>query len=236
MSNDPDINTPTPPAWNRKRNTLIIKAALVVFSVVLVVTALTPTKQPEAPQSAEEPPASSVSSTSPVSSAADLPVSPQENIASSRPYYRTDILFSTPERDNYAGGMILEIPRLDYTGPVLGDISDATLAKGVGLYDFSTLPGPANINANVSIAGHRDLHGNEFYYIDTLQRGDLMYLSYQGTRYTYEYETNTIIEPDDWSVIYCTDYSCLTLTSCDPIGVANKRIVVRAKLIAADPI
>jgi len=228
MSNDPDINTPTPPAWNRKRNTLIIKAALVVFSVVLVVTALTPTKQPEAPQSAEEPPASSVSSTSPVSSAA--------YIASARPYYRTDILFSTPERDDYAGGMILEIPRLDYTGPVLGDISDATLAKGVGLYDFSTLPGSANINANVSIAGHRDLHGNEFYYIDTLQKGDLMYLNYQGTRYTYEYETTTIIKPDDWSVIYCTDYNCLTLTSCDPIGVANKRIVVRAKLIATDPI
>lgn len=151
-------------------------------------------------------------------------------------YYPTDKLFVTKDRKDYrAGDIILSVPRLNFEGPVLADVEDETLKGGVGLYDYSPLPSPTRaVNANVSIAGHRDLHGNEFYYIDTITEGDLLYLTYGGNVYAYEYEWTKIIEPSDWSVIHCTDYPCLTLTSCDPIGIANKRIIVRARLLSVE--
>ena len=43
------------------------------------------------------------------------------------------------------------------------------------------------------------------------------------------YESTEIVEADDWSPIFNRGYPCLTITSCDPIGTSERRIVVRAK-------
>jgi sortase A len=149
--------------------------------------------------------------------------------------YPTDRLFITQERKSYQDGQItLRVPRLDLDVPVLGGTSLDTLKKGVGLYEYAQMP--AWGNSNVSIAGHRDIFGNEFYYINTITQDDLLYLTYQDTLYTYRYVGTQIVASDDWSPIFCKEYACLTLTSCDPIGTSRNRIIVTARLIDSAPL
>lgn len=141
--------------------------------------------------------------------------------------YPVGRLFLTKEREDYQDDeMTLRIPKLGLQVPVGDSVSAAALKKGVGLYDYSPLPGKGN--RNVSIAGHRDAYGSEFYYLDRLEMGDRIYLDYNGIQYAYTYYDTQIVPPDEWSAITCQQDNRLTLTSCDPIGAADKRIVVAA--------
>lgn len=145
--------------------------------------------------------------------------------------YPVDCLFVTRERSEYGSGDLnLRIPKLALDTPVQDTVSTAALKNGAGLYDYSPLPGLGN--RNVSIAGHRDLYGKEFYYIDKIAAGDRLYLEYNGTEYEYEYVDTKIVEPDDWSPIFCGEDNRLTLTSCDPVGTSDKRIVLTARLVS----
>ena len=158
---------------------------------------------------------------------------PEDSAISPFDYYPTDKLFITKERQEYASGdIVLEIPRIDFKGPVLSSTTDASLKKGVGLYDYAQPPGYGN--TNTSIAGHRDMYGYEFYYLDKITQGDLMYLYFNELRYVYEYVDTVVIEEDDWSPIYCKNIPLLTLTTCTPVGIASHRMVVTGKLIRVE--
>ena len=145
--------------------------------------------------------------------------------------YPVGKLVVTTDREAYENGNLrLVIPSLDQDVLVQNNVDTESLRSGHGLYEYSQLPAP-DTNANVSIAGHRDIEGAEFYYIDRLTDGDLMYLVYQEKVYIYQYESTQIIQSDDWNPIACKDYPCLTLTSCDPIGTFINRIVVTGRLV-----
>ena len=150
-----------------------------------------------------------------------------------------DKLFITKERQKYkSGNLTLHIPKLSLCEPVQNGTDKETLALGPGLYDYAQLPGEGD--RNVSIAAHRNKSRNGvisewfFYYIDTLCEGDYIYLSDKKHIYRYLYDQTTIVEETDWSPIYSQGVSCITLTSCEPIGVADHRIIVRATLDAID--
>ena len=145
--------------------------------------------------------------------------------------YPVGKLVVTTDREAYENGNLrLVIPSLDQDVLVQNNVDTESLRSGPGLYEYSQLPAP-DTNANVSIAGHRDIEGAEFYYSDRLTDGDLMYLVYQEKVYIYQYESTQIIQSDDWNPIACKDYPCLTLTSCDPIGTFINRIVVTGRLV-----
>lgn len=145
--------------------------------------------------------------------------------------YPVGKLVVTTDREAYENGNLrLVIPSLDQDVLVQNNVDTESLRSGPGLYEYSQLPAP-DTNANVSIAGHRDIEGAEFYYIDRLTDGDLMYLVYQEKVYIYQYESTQIIQSDDLNPIACKDYPCLTLTSCDPIGTFINRIVVTGRLV-----
>ena len=145
--------------------------------------------------------------------------------------YPVGKLVVTTDREAYENGNLrLVIPSLDQDVLVQNNVDTESLRSGPGLYEYAQLPAP-DTNANVSIAGHRDIEGEEFYYIDRLTDGDLMYLVYQEKVYIYQYESTQIIQSDDWNPIACKDYPCLTLTSCDPIGTFINRIVVTGRLV-----
>ena len=145
--------------------------------------------------------------------------------------YPVGKLVVTTDREAYENGNLrLVIPSLDQDVLVQNNVDTESLRSGPGLYEYSQLPAP-DTNANVSIAGHRAIEGAEFYYIDRLTDGDLMYLVYQEKVYIYQYESTQIIQSDDWNPIACKDYPCLTLTSCDPIGTFINRIVVTGRLV-----
>ncbi len=150
-----------------------------------------------------------------------------------------DKLFITKERQHYkSGNLTLHIPKLALTEPVQDGTGKAALNKGPGLYEYSQLPGEGD--RNVSIAAHRNKSRNGvisewfFYYIDTLCEGDYIYLTDKKHIYRYKYDKTTVVEETDWSPIYSQGVSCITLTSCEPIGVADHRIVVRAILDSID--
>jgi LPXTG-site transpeptidase (sortase) family protein len=146
-----------------------------------------------------------------------------------------DKLFVTAERQLYKEkDLTLVIPAMDFEEPVYDGTDKATLKKGACLYEVSQLPGKGN--RNVSIAGHRNSVKNGkiieimFYHLDKLGEGDYLYL-YDGEKvYRYLYEFTVVVEENDWSQIYSQGYSCLTLTTCTPIGVADHRLIVRAAL------
>ncbi len=145
-------------------------------------------------------------------------------------------LVVTPERRTYRdGALTLSIPALGVVRTVHDGTDPEDLNKGVGLYEYAQLPGEGN--RNVSLAGHRNGISNgritdhaPFYYIDTLKEGDYLYLIDSARIYRYLWASCTIVEANDWSPIYTTGYSCVTLTSCHPIGVSDHRIVVRGTL------
>lgn len=152
-----------------------------------------------------------------------------------------DQFFITVPRQAYADGDVqLIIPKLDVDVPVMNGVDADTLLRGVGLYDYAQLPGEAG--ANVSIAGHRNGLRNgkitdnmPFYYLDTLEEGDYLYLRDGDTIYQYRWESAEVVEPDDWGPIYRQDHACLTLTTCTPIGISDHRLIVRGALLAQFP-
>lgn len=147
-----------------------------------------------------------------------------------------DKLFITVERQGYEDGDLqLIIPKLNVDVPILNGVDAKTLLRGEGLYDYAQLPGEGN--RNVSVAGHRNGLKNgkitdnmPFYYIDTLEDGDYLYLRDDEHIYRYTFEDQTVVEPDDWGPIYSQGFSCLTLTTCTPIGISDHRLIVRGRL------
>ncbi len=152
-----------------------------------------------------------------------------------------DGVIVTQAREAYvSGSMRLIIPKLAVDIPILDGTSASTLLQGEGLYDYAQLP--QETGGNVSIAGHRNWVRNgqitddvPFYYLHLLGAGDTLYLVYEDVIYQYVWDKTSIIEPDDWSVIYPQGFSCLTLTTCTPIGVADHRYVVRARQVDSFP-
>ncbi len=147
-----------------------------------------------------------------------------------------DKFFITVERQHYQeGDLTLIIPKLEDSWSIYANVEDETLNQGVGLYDYAQLPGEGN--RNVSLAAHRNTsYGGvitdnaPFYYIDTLTDGDYMYLSDGEQIYRYTYLDQSVVEADNWDIIKSQGFSCLTLTSCTPIGIGSHRIVVRGSL------
>ncbi len=221
------------PKFNKKRTSVIVVALCLLLgaglSAVLLNRSQAPDQAPAAPV-APEPPAKSSSAP-----ANETEPPPESEASVPEVLYPVGKLVNSKIRSEYIDGQLrINIPRLDYEGGVLGGTDSATLNKGLGLFDYATLPSTKVQNANTSIAGHRDIYGKEFYYIDTIEPGDLIYLTYGGALYTYEVESNFVTHDQDWEPIRIKDYACVTLQSCTPINVATERIFVVGRQISAE--
>jgi len=199
---------------------------------------------PEAVEPAPSPPPSPQEvATEDEAITADEPVAADEGAAEeyrAEELPQAELTINAARRQYRDGQLTLIMPKLAKVLPIYAGVTDADLKKGVGLYDYAQLPGEGN--RNVSVAGHRNTSRGgvitdhaPFYYVDTLGEGDYLYMVDAGHIYRYLYEDTKVIEPDDWSVIYRQGFSCLTITSCTPIGVGSHRIVVRGRLDAIFP-
>lgn len=153
----------------------------------------------------------------------------------------TDKVFVSDTRKGYqSGDLRLIIPKLEVDELILDGVDEQTLLQGEGLYDYAQLPGEGR--SNTSIAGHRNwIRGGKitldqpFSFLDTLTEGDYLYLVYGENIYQYLFEYQEVVEPDDWGPIYKTDHSCVTLTTCTPVGVSDHRLIVRGALVDIIP-
>lgn len=71
---------------------------------------------------------------------------------------------------------------------------------------------------------------------EKLVKDDIMYMHYQGKRYTYAVTKKEVVMPNEVSRVQIqTDKPMLTLISCVPLGTAEKRLLVFAEQISPDP-
>lgn len=139
---------------------------------------------------------------------------------------------AAPAKAPTGAGFRILLPSLGLDWAVLADIGDAELAVGPGHYPGTALPGAGG---NLAIAGHRTHRGQPsyFYRLNRLALGDSVVIQQGERSWTYQVETLFITSAYDLSVLHPTAEPTLTLTTCDPPGTEDQRLIVRAKLISA---
>jgi LPXTG-site transpeptidase (sortase) family protein len=140
-------------------------------------------------------------------------------------------------------GTVLGTIRFERNGkPLVSDeplvvrqgIGRKVLSEGPGHYPTTVLPGQPG---NAGIAGHRTGWSAPFFHLDELQTGDLIvYTADDGATYRYVVHSTQVVDPQDTWVLADDPLrlatAMLTLTTCDPPGTNERRLVVFAYLVA----
>ncbi len=144
-------------------------------------------------------------------------------------------------------GSRLLIPKLNIDVPVhLGISTDEVMsAMNNGVAQFA-IPGanamPGEIG-NLAISGHSagDIYSsNQYKFIfsglERLENGDLIYIDYEGVRYTYKMVDRKTVDPSDvQSLVFETNKPMLTLITCWPLGVSTYRLLIIAEQVNPVP-
>ena len=102
------------------------------------------------------------------------------------------------------------------------------LKMGVGQHIGSANPGE---KGNVVLSAHDDIYGEIFKHLDRLKPGDQVILLTNQRSYTYVVMSNPlVVEPTRVEFLSPTTDPIVTLISCYPYLIDNKRIIVRAYL------
>ncbi|PJF43138.1 MAG: hypothetical protein CUN55_09235 [Phototrophicales bacterium] len=128
----------------------------------------------------------------------------------------------------------IEIPRLGIDrASGKGNISRGadweTLTNGLGWYNNG-----ANLanGKNIVIVGHNDIYGEIFKNLGDLEVGDeITIYGNSGQRYTYRVTDERIVWPNEVSVLDPNSGAGLTLITCYPYRVNDRRLVVFAERI-----
>ncbi|MDX1662847.1 MAG: class D sortase [Candidatus Promineifilaceae bacterium] len=121
----------------------------------------------------------------------------------------------------------VQIPAIDVDSSIYQGQGWEQLKKGVGQYVGSPPPGSTG---NLVLAAHNDIYGEIFRYLDQLERGDEVIISTERQQYTYIIRETVVVEPTEVWVMEPTEHASVTLISCYPYRIDNKRIVVFADL------
>jgi sortase A len=122
----------------------------------------------------------------------------------------------------------ITLPTLKLSWPIYQGTTDAELAKGVGHYAKSVLPGQ---NDNSVLSGHRTTVFNK---LGQLKRGQLILVKTSAGVFTYKIRAFRIVLKTDRTVIVPTTHAVLTLTTCYPfnnLGATTHAYVVLADLV-----
>jgi len=121
----------------------------------------------------------------------------------------------------------IQIPAIEVDAPVVQGDGWEQLKKGVGQHIGSANPGESD---NMVLSAHNDVFGEIFRNLDQLQPGDSVVIYTSQQAFTYSVESTMIVEPTQVEVMAPTSDGVVTLISCYPYMVSNKRIVVIASL------
>lgn len=133
---------------------------------------------------------------------------------------------SRPEMDEEFG--TLTIPKLEISIPIFEGTDPDQLAKGIGHFANSVLPGEDN---NSVLSGHRD---TVFRQLGEVGENDLLIVTTSAGEFTYRVQKVRIVDEDDRTVIVPKPRATLTVTTCYPfnfVGSAPERYVLVAELI-----
>lgn len=136
----------------------------------------------------------------------------------------------SPDLDHSAPNYSIEIPRIGVAYAIGEGVDDPILAKGPGRYPQTVMPGELGTAA---LAGHRTIRGRPafFYALDKLEAGDEIRIRYPDRVLSFAVEKVFLTSPYDLSVLHPTAYAALTLTTCDPPGSDEMRLIVQSRLV-----
>lgn len=119
---------------------------------------------------------------------------------------------------------ILNIPRLH-----LKERVTMNLDAGPAFWPVTGRPGGGD---TVAIAGHRTTHTRPFTYLNELERGDTVFVRYQGRTFRYVVTSRRIVSARDMHIADAVGHERLLLTACSRLDgtptSASWRIVVYA--------
>jgi sortase A len=143
---------------------------------------------------------------------------------------------------NGKGFAFLHIPRLgkNWSVPVVQGVSLPDLARGVGHYPRTALPGEVG---NFAVAGHRATNGEPFAYLDKVEVGDQVVAETQDEWFTYVVDRVRIVSPTSIWVLdpvpghpdRTPTEQLLTLTTCNPRWASYERLIVFGHLTESRP-
>ena len=139
----------------------------------------------------------------------------------------------------------LIIPKLNVEVPIrfgveLDNVMSA-MNDGVVHYRIAGASAYPGEIGNFVITGHSagDIYSaNPYKFIfsglERLEEGDILYVHYNSTRYTYKMVGSETIEPTEVSklIIEGNDKPMMTLVTCWPLGTSRYRLLIRAEQIA----
>ncbi|MDQ1642177.1 MAG: sortase [Actinomycetota bacterium] len=140
------------------------------------------------------------------------------------------------------GFAFIHIPRLgkNFTKPIVEGVRKSDLARGVGHYPKTALPGEVG---NFAVAGHRATHGEPFRNLNQMRKGDKVVVETKDTWFTYIVDRTLIVNPSDVWVIdpvpgkknVAPTQKLLTLTTCNPRWASTQRLIVFTHLLTQQP-
>ena len=141
------------------------------------------------------------------------------------------------------------IPKINIDAPVVYGIGPdynsqmAAMEKGIAHFAIAGANAVPGQIGNAVFAAHSSNDAfarGDYKFIfaknEKLVKGDLIYMNYEGKRYTYSVTTTEVVMPNEVSKVQIqTDKPMLTLISCVPLGTAEKRLLVFAEQISPNP-
>ncbi|MEO1287721.1 MAG: sortase [Chloroflexota bacterium] len=119
------------------------------------------------------------------------------------------------------------IPSLEIDNTIVQGVDWNALQQGVGMLPNGATP--TGDGDNVVLAAHNDIYGEIFRYIDQLQAGDEIQIQTRTGFHNYIVrEEGFQVDPDAVHVMDSQGTPMLTLISCYPYRVNNKRMIVHA--------
>lgn len=134
------------------------------------------------------------------------------------------------------------IPKIGANSKVIADVDpynykvyQAALTRGVAHAKGTSYPGQ---EGNIFIFSHSSVNFYEavrynsiFYLLSKMEKGDEIYLFYQGEKFKYRVLEKTIAEPGNLSYLTKkTSQKMVTLMTCWPPGTTFKRLLVIGEL------
>jgi len=144
---------------------------------------------------------------------------------------------------------VLIIPKINVNVPVIYNVTPdqpsqlKAMMNGVawfGIPGANSKPGQVG---NTVLSGHSSndfTDGGKYKFVfallDRLKKGDIFYVHYNGTRYTYNVTKIRIVKPNDVKALQDgATKPEVTLLTCTPLGTALNRLLVTGEQISPSP-
>lgn len=121
----------------------------------------------------------------------------------------------------------IQIPAINVDAVIVEGDTWEQLKKGIGHHLGTANPGE---RGNLVLSAHNDIFGEYFRYLDQLKAGDEVVVYSGNQRFRYVVSQSRFVTPTQVDVMLPTSDPTVTLISCYPYLVDNKRIAVFAQL------